>query len=175
MYNRPSTPPKVEEGTEVGDVLDQAFQYLTAFQAGDDRLALFGQIALDEGLVRDNGILDGFVDLHHLEFHRLTYVAIVIDDRLDVDLRTRQEGFQTATVGDQTTFGLADHGTRDHRTVLVAVLDHFPGAQQLGFAAGKNQLATLIFLTLYVNVNRIAHLQVRHIAEFRQGEPGRPT
>jgi hypothetical protein len=90
-------------------VLDETFQYLTFLQAGNDLLALLGQIAFDKCFVRNNGVLDLLVDLHHFELHGLTNVLIVIDDRLDVDLRTRQECFQSARIYDQTTFGLADH------------------------------------------------------------------
>jgi hypothetical protein len=77
---------EVEERTEVGDVLDDTLEYLTFFEASEDLLALFGQIAFDECLVADNSVFDLLVDLHHFEFHDFAYVLIVVNHRFDVNL-----------------------------------------------------------------------------------------
>jgi hypothetical protein len=42
---------EVEESPEVGDVFDQTFEHLTFFEAGDDGIALLGEVAFDKSFV----------------------------------------------------------------------------------------------------------------------------
>ena len=67
MYNKPSKPPKVEECTEIGDVLDRSFQYLAFSSFAHDFGTLCFDITFDERFMRYNSVLDGFVDLNHFE------------------------------------------------------------------------------------------------------------
>ena len=77
---------KIHKGTEVGDVFDHTFEYLTFFQTGNDGFSLLCEIALDKGFVRNDGVFDGFVDLNHFKLHYFTYIDVVIGNWLDIDL-----------------------------------------------------------------------------------------
>src|SRR5690606_12712318 len=77
---------EVHKCTEVRNVLDNSFQYLTLFKAGNDLFALFGQVTFNKRLVRYNSILDILVNLDYLEFHRLPNILVVVCDLLDINL-----------------------------------------------------------------------------------------
>ena len=77
------------------------------FQFTHDLGTLSLNITFDQRFMRYYRILNGFVDLHHFEFHGFTHELVVIGNRLNVDLRSRQEGFHTEYVNDQAAFGFA--------------------------------------------------------------------
>src|SRR6185312_4251198 len=62
---------QIHKGAEIGNILDRSFQNLSFLQLADDFGTLCFDIAFDKGLVRNDGILDGFVDLDDLELLRL--------------------------------------------------------------------------------------------------------
>ena len=59
--------------------------------------------------MRNNYVIVGVVDFYHLHFHFLTYIDVEISDRLHVNLRTRQKGFNTVDVYNQTTLSSTLH------------------------------------------------------------------
>ena len=77
---------KIKECSEISDVFDGSFKYLTFFKFTHDLSTLCFDIAFDECLVRNNCILDGFVDLNHFEFHCFTNKLIVVGNGFNVDL-----------------------------------------------------------------------------------------
>ena len=54
---------EVDEYTVRSDVLDSTFENLTLFELGDDFALLLFEFGFDEGLVRNNNVLEFFVDL----------------------------------------------------------------------------------------------------------------
>src|SRR5687767_3542866 len=126
---------KVHKGTKVCDVFYNTFQYLTFFKSGDDRLTLFRKITFDKCFVRYNCVFDILIDLDDFKFHRLAYVLIVIDDLLDIDLRTWKECFEATCIDDKTTFGFADDSTIDDSAIVERVNKSFPCFEKLCLTA----------------------------------------
>jgi hypothetical protein len=77
---------QVDKGAEVGDVLDGALQDLSFLQLADDVGTLLFDITFDQRFMGDNGIADGFIYFHYLEFHGLTHELVIISDRFHIDL-----------------------------------------------------------------------------------------
>ena len=65
-------------------------------------------------------------DLHHTEFHCLSYEYVVVADGLDVDLGTGQEGLNTEDVDDHAAFGAAFDVALDDFVVFKSGIDAFP-------------------------------------------------
>src|SRR5687768_17606171 len=77
---------EVHERTEIGNVLDSAFEYLASFEFAHDLCTLCFDIAFDECLMRYNGVFDSLVDFYDLKFHGFTHKLVVICNGLHVDL-----------------------------------------------------------------------------------------
>ena len=117
---------QVDEYTVRSDVLDSSFQYLSFLQFGDDIFLLLFQLCLDKSLVRYNNILEFLIDLNNLEFHSLTYKYIVVTDRLHIDLRTRQERFDTEYVNDHTALRTTFDVTFDNFVFFKSLVNTIP-------------------------------------------------
>ena len=117
---------EIDECTVGNDVLDSTFQDLADFEFADDLSLLGFDFSLDESLVGNDNVLVVVVDLDNLELHSLANIHIEVADLLDIDLGTRQKGFDTEDVHDETAFGLALDITGDNLLVVVCFIDALP-------------------------------------------------
>ena len=129
---------QVDEYTVRSDVLDSSFQYLTFFQLRDNVFLLLFQFSFDKSLVRNNHILEFLIDLNDLEFHSLTNEYIVVADRLNIDLRTRQEGFNTEYVNDHTALRTTLDVTLDDFVIFQCFVNTFPRTRSTSFFVRKD-------------------------------------
>ena len=159
---------QVDEYTVRCDIFNGTFEYLTLFELTDNFLLLLFQFSFDKSLVRNNYVLEFLVDLNYLEFHSLTYEYIVVADRLNVDLRTRQECFNTEYVYDHTTLSAALNVTLNDFFVFKSSVYAIPRASSTCLLVREDQLTLLVFLIFDVYFYSIADLQVRIVAEFIQ-------
>src|SRR5690242_1161325 len=107
-------PTQVDENTEVGHVLDDAFQHLSLLQVVEDLNLLLFEVFLDEYFVRNYDVVVGVVDFYNFHFHFLTHKHVEVTDRLHVNLRTGQERLHAENVYNQTTFRSALHNPFDN-------------------------------------------------------------
>ena len=156
---------KVDEYTVRSDVLDSSFQYLTFFQFGDDFFLLF-QFSFDKSLVRYNNVFEFLVNFNHFEFHCFANEYIIVADRFNVDLRTRQECFDSEYVYDHTTLCAALDVTLDDFVVLESLVDAVPAACSACFLVREDQLTLFVFLVFDEYFNRVTNFQIRVVAEF---------
>ena len=98
---------EVDEHAVGGDVLDSAFEYLAFFELGDDFAFLLLEFGFDECFVGYNHVAEFFVDFNHAEFHCLADEYVVVADRLNVDLRAGEEGFDAEYIYNHTALGAA--------------------------------------------------------------------
>ena len=126
--DKPIDTTEVDEGTVGGDVLDDPFEDLTLLELADDLSLLCFELGFDEDLMRYDDVLELLVDLDDLELHRLVYISIVVADRTDIDLRTREEGFDTEDINDHTTLGAALDVATYHFVLFEGFVDTIPRA-----------------------------------------------
>src|SRR5699024_5387727 len=93
---------QIDEYTIGSDILDSSFEYLSFFEFGDNFFLLLFELGFDKSFVRNNHILEFLIDFNNFEFHSFTYEYIVVTDRLNVDLRTGQECFDTEYIDNHT-------------------------------------------------------------------------
>ena len=116
--------------------------------------------------MRNNHVLELLVDLHDFEFHHAVNKYVVVANRLDVNLRTGQEGFEAEHFDDEATLGAALDVTVDDFATFVGFVDAVPRLEDEGFLVRKDELAVGAFLVLNVDFHLVAHLQVGVGAEF---------
>lgn len=159
---------QVHERTEIGNVLDSTFQYLTFFEFAHDLCTLCFDIAFDKCFVRNNRVLNGFVYFHHFELHGLTNKLIVISYRLHIDLRTWQEGFHTKYIHNKTTFGFAGNRSGNNFTGLVNFNNFLPGTGNTSLLTAKMQVTLAVFFFHHHHFYFITDFQSMKITEFVQ-------
>ncbi len=84
-------PPRSNERTVLGDVLDHAVDDLTLFEVGHQLGALLGPALLEHGTTRHHDVAAAAIHLEDLERLRRAHQRGDVADRTDVDLRARQE------------------------------------------------------------------------------------
>ena len=154
------------KGTVRCDIFNSSFKNLSFFEFTDDFFLLLFQFSFDKSLVRYNDILEFLIDLNNLEFHSFANEYIVVADRLNVDLRTRQECFDTEYVNDHTTLSAALDVTLDNFFIFQSSVNAIPRTGSTSFAVRQNQLSFFVFLVFDVYLNSITNLQFRIVTEF---------
>ena len=161
---------QVDEHTVAGDVLYGTFEYLAFFELGDDFFLLCLELGLDESLVRDNDVLEFFVDFDNLEFHCLADIHVIVADGLDINLRTGQECLDAEYVDNHAAFCAGFDETLDNLVVFESLVDAVPGLCGAGLAVRENQLAFGVLLVLDEDFHGVADLDVGVVAEFVHGD-----
>ncbi len=158
---------QVDEYAVRSDVLDGSFENLTLFELADDFFLLCFQLSLDERLVGNDNVAELLVDLDDLELHRLAYEYVVVAYRMNVNLATRQEGFDTEDVDNHTALGAALDEALDNFVVVQSLVDALPALAQTSLLVAEYQLTFLVFLVLYIHLYGVAYLQIRIVTELR--------
>ena len=158
---------EVNEYTVRSDVLNSTFEDLTLLELTDDFFTLLLQLLLDESLVRYNNVAELLVDLYNLELHCLAYEDIVVAYRVNVDLASWQESFDTENVNNHTALSAALDITLDNFLVLKSLVNTLPRLAQASLLVRENQLTLNVFLVFYINLNLVTYLQVWVVTEFR--------
>ena len=147
---------QVDEYTVRSDILNSSFKYLSFFEFGDNIFFLLFQFCFDESFVRNNDIFEFLVNFYHLEFHSFAHEYIVISNRFNIDLRTRQEGFDTEYINDHTAFGTAFDKPFNDFIVFKSRVNTIPRTGSTRFFVRKHQLAFFIFLTFNIHFDSVS-------------------
>ncbi len=157
---------QVDEYTVRSDILNRTFQYLAFFKFGDDVFLLLFEFSFDKSFMRYNNIFEFLVDLHDLEFHCLTYKYIVVADRFYIDLRTRQECFDTEYVNDHTALSTTFNVTFDDFVFFKSFVYTIPRTCSACFLVRQDQLSFFVFLVFDVYFYFVTNFQIRVVTEF---------
>ena len=117
--------------------------------------------------MRNDDVAELLVDFHNLELHSLVYIYVVVANRLHVDLRTRKERLDAEHVYNHTALGAALDITLDDFVVLQSLVDAVPRFELASLLVREQELSALVLYRLHVNLDFVADLQFRVIAEFR--------
>ena len=135
---------EIDEGAELGDVLDDALAALADFELGQQLGLLFGPLGLDQRAAADDDVPPGLVDLQHQALDRPPDVVADVGRAADVDLAGGQEDVH-ADIDQQPALDLP----RGHAGDDVALVDRFhhlqPGLDLLGLALAERDHAAGVF------------------------------
>ena len=125
---------QVDEHTVRGDILNSSFKNLSFFELADNFFLLLFQFSFDKSLVRYNNVFEFLVNLNHFEFHCFANEYIIVTDRFNVDLRTRQECFDSEYVYDHTTLCAALDESLDNFFIFQSSVNAIPRTSSAGFS-----------------------------------------
>ena len=125
---------KVDEYTVRCDIFNSSFENLSFFKFTDNFFLLLFQFSFDKSFVRYNNVFEFLVDLNHFEFHCFANEYIIVADRFNVNLRTRQECFDSEYVNDHTTLSAALDVTLDNFFIFQSSVHAIPRTSSAGFS-----------------------------------------
>jgi hypothetical protein len=129
---------KIDECTEVGDVLHDALADLILLEVLHELVALARSLLLQDHAARDDDIASALVELDDLELERLAEKLIDVGNTTKRDLRAGKECIDSHEIDDDATLDLLDEGAVDRLIVLVGNANALPHAHEVGFLLGKN-------------------------------------
>ena len=159
---------QIDEYTVRSDVFNGSFKNLSFFKLTDNFFLLLFQFSFDKSFVRNNHVFEFLVDFNNFEFHCFSNEYIIITDRLNVDLGTRQECFDTEYVYDHTTLSAAFDVTFDNFFIFQSSIHTIPRASSTCFSVRQNQLSLFVFLIFDIYFYSITYFQIGIVAEFIQ-------
>ena len=141
---------KVDERTEVGDVLDDTLADLANFQFGHQFLLCVRTFLFDQRTTTDDDVTTLFVDLENFALHDAADVFADVARTADVDLRGRQED-RHADVDQKSAFDFALASTGDDVAFADLVDQVQPFDDDGSFTvADRDQSRWIIGVTLFV-------------------------
>ena len=115
--------------------------------------------------MRNNNVAIFLINLNNAEFHCFTNKYIVVANGLNINLRTREECFSAEHVNNHTTLSLALDEALNDFLFLKGFVNAIPTTGSTSLLVRENELTILVFLVFDVNLNLVANLEIRIIAE----------
>ena len=161
---------EVNEYTVSGNILNRTLKDLTFFELGNDFFLLCFKFFFDKSLVRNNHVAELLVDFNNLELHGFANKYVVISDRMNVDLASWKEGFNSEDVNNHATFSATLDITLNNFFVFKSGVNTFPALAKACLLVRKNQLTFFVFLIFDVNLNSVADFEFGIVSEFGSGD-----
>src|SRR6185295_4745968 len=156
---------EVDEGAEVGDVLDHALPDLVDRQLLHQDVALRLALRLEQHAARHHDVPAPLVQLDDLELEALAEQLVDVWNAPQRDLAAGQEGVHAHQVDDDAAFDLFDQRAGDAFILLVRLADPFPDAHEVGFLFRKHDRAFLVLEVLEEHLDLVAFLEALRIFE----------
>ncbi len=157
---------EIDEGTEVGDVLDDALPHLAYGELLHQVLALVRPLVLEDDPAADDDVATALVELDDLELVRLAEQLVDVRHPPERDLAAGKECVHAHQVHDHAALDLLDEGALDGLIALVRDADLFPDPHEVGLLLGEHDRALLVFQVLQEDLDLIAFLERFGILEF---------
>ena len=152
-------PVEVDEGAEVDDVGDLAFDHLAGLEPAEDLLADLLALLLEDGAAREDDVVARAVELDDFALQRLAHELVEVVDAADVDQRGGQEAAHPE-VEDQATLDDLDDAAFDRFAGIGGDLDAAPSLLEAGALLGKDQTALGVLLGEDQRVDLLAELDL---------------
>ena len=152
-------PVEVDEGAEVDDVGDLAFDHLAGLEAAEDLLADLLALLLEHRAAREDDVVAAAVELDHFALERLAHELIEVVDAADVDQRGGQEAAHPE-VEDEAALDDLDDAAFDRFAGVGGDLDAAPGLLEAGALLGEDQATLGVLLGEDQGVDLLAQLDL---------------
>ena len=149
---------EVDEGTVVGDVLDDALDDGAFLERFEQLGAFFAHVGFNDGTARNHDVVALAVELDDLEFVGVAFVRRRVLDGTRVDEGAREEGADAVGHDGETALDLARHGTRNEFAGFESLFKVHPGSEALGLVAAEDGVAVAVFDGFDGHGNEVARL-----------------
>src|SRR5699024_1996565 len=106
------------------------------------------------------------INFNHFELHSLSYIRIIITDRLNIYLRSWKESFDTENIHNHTSFRSTFYETIYNSSFVMSYVYTLPSFNYSSLTVRKNKLTRCIFSYINKHIHFIPYFQIRIITEF---------
>src|SRR5688500_4467735 len=156
---------EIDECTEVGDVLDDAFAHLILLELLHQLLALSSSLGFKNHSAGDDNVSAPLVQLDDLELELLAEQLVDVRDATQGDLRAGEERVDTHEVDDDAALDLLDERALDRLIVLVGETDALPHAHEIRLLLREDDRALLVLEVLEQDLHLVADLEIGEVLE----------
>ena len=149
---------EVDEGAEVGDVLDDALPHLTHRQLLHQVLALVGPLVLEDHAAAHDDVPPALVQLDDLELVGLAQQLVDVRHPAERDLAAREERVDAHEVHDDAALDLLDQGAFHRLIGLIGHADLLPDPHEVGLLLRQDDRAFLVLEVLEEDLDLLALL-----------------
>src|SRR5437773_3358025 len=151
--------PEVDEGAEVGDVLDDALPHLADLQLLHQHVALGLALGLEQHAAAHHDVAAPLVQLDDLELEALAHQLIDVGHASQRDLAAGEEGVHPHQVHHDPAFDLLDERARHRLVLLVGFADPFPDPHEIGLLLREDDRTFLILEMLEEYLDLVPFLE----------------
>ena len=149
-------PAEVDEGSEVGDILDDALADLPLEQLLDQSRPLLLALALQDHPARHHDVPAPLVELDDLEVVALADQLLDVGHAAQRDLRAGEERVHAHDVDGYAALDLAGQKSLDRLVLFVGVLDQLPYPQEVRLLLGKDDHSIVVLQALEEDLDFLA-------------------
>src|SRR5438874_10167054 len=146
---------QINKSTVVGEVLDRSGEDGSFLEVLKSLRALLRLLFFEQLLSRNNDVATLFIQLNNPDIDLLSFVAVQVAHRLEIDLRSGQERANTAYIDGKTTFNPIYDVALNCGLVGVGRVDILPHAHARRFFIGKEKVALLGLTALNYNIDAV--------------------
>ena len=160
---------EVDEGAEVGDVLDHALPHLADGELLHQVLALVGPLVLQDHPPAHDDVPPPLVQLDDLELVGLSQQLVDVGHPAQRDLAAGEERVHPHEVHDHAALDLLDQGAFHRLIALVGHADLLPDPHEVGLLLREDDRAFLVLQVLEEDLDLIALLERLRVLELVEG------
>ena len=161
---------QIDEGAEVGDVLDHALAQLVDLHLSQQLAALIAEGFLQQFAAGDDDVPAILVDLDDLDVELLADVVLHVAHRADIQLRTGQEGGEAFDIDHDAALDAVTHETLDNMAFAVFGGDPVPGLDRVGLLQAQLRHIVTVFDLFEIDVDLVADVRFIKLEKFRSGD-----
>src|SRR5690349_20753848 len=160
---------QVDEGAEVGDVLDHALPDLADGELLHQVLALVGPLIFEDDAAAHDDVPPALVELDDLELVGLPEELVDVRHPPERDLAAGEERVDAHQVHDHAALDLLDQRAFDRLIVLVGHADLLPDPHEVGLLLREDDRPLLVLEVLEEHLDLVALLERLRVLELVEG------
>src|SRR2546425_270190 len=156
---------QVDEGAEVGDVLDDALPRLADLQLLHQHVALGLALGFEQHAAAHHDVAAPLVQLDDLEFEALSQQLVDVGHTPERDLAAGEERVHPHQVHHHSALDLFHERARDRLVLLVGFADPLPDPHEVGLLLREDDRTFLILEMLEENLDLVPFLERARVLE----------
>src|SRR2546422_284660 len=156
---------QIDEGTEVGDVLDDALPHLAYLQLFHEDVALGLTLGFEQHATAHHDVAASLVQLDDLELEALAQELVDVGHAPQGDLAAGEERIHAHQVHPPSAFDLLHERARHRLVLLVGLADPFPDPHEVGLLLREDDCAFLILEMLEEDLDYVPFFERTRVLE----------
>src|SRR3989475_11658 len=156
---------QIDEGAEIGDVLDDAFAHLTDLQLFHEDVALGLALGFEQHATAHHDVAASLVQLDDLEVEALAQELVDVGHAPQGDLAAGEERIHAHQVHHHSAFDLLHERARHRLVLLVGLADPLPDPHEVGLLLREDDRAFLILEMLEEDLDHVPFFEGARVLE----------